>query len=176
MKLRLCYSMVILLLCSATGIAQPQGESSESIQQQLEDLKQDVLALNRDLLILEEELLYPSSSQVAVFLSLDVGTWFTLDAVKLKIDDKLVASDLYTERQLSALARGGIARLYLGNLKTGSHEISAFFTGKGPQGRDYKRGATITIDKGDAPTLLELKIEDATASEQAQFSIREWEI
>ena len=140
----------------------------------IETLKQDVLTLNRDLLILEEELLYPSSTQVTVFLSLDVGTWFTLDAVKLKIDDKLVASELYTDHQLSALERGGIQRLYQGNLKVGSHEVSAFFTGVGPQGRDFKRAATITIDKADSPTLLELKINDSTASEQAEFSIKEW--
>jgi hypothetical protein len=149
---------------------------TEPLQPQLENLKKNVLALNRDLLILEEELLYPSNTQVVVFMSLDVGTWFTLDAVKLKIDNKLVASELYTERQLGALARGGIQRLYIGNLKSGSHEISAFFTGKGPQGRDFKRGATITIDKGHSTSMLELKIEDSSASEQAQFSIKEWEI
>ena len=186
MKHHLCYLMAASLMWSSALLALSNGEESngaeakagveEPLNAQLESLKLEVLALNRDLLILEEELLYPSNSQLAVFLSVDTGTWFALDAVKLKVDDKLVTSELYTERQLSALSRGGIQRLYLGNLKHGSHEISAFFTGKGPQGRDYKRGATLTIDKSDAPTLLELKIEDVTANEQPRFSIKEWEL
>ena len=191
MKYHLCYLMAASLMWSSalsalSNGAEPNGAESngaeakagaeEPLNAQLESLKLDVLALNRDLLILEEELLYPSNSQLAVFLSVDTGTWFALDAVKLKVDDKLVTSELYTERQISALSRGGIQRLYLGNLKHGSHEISAFFTGKGPQGRDYKRGATLTIDKSDAPTLLELKIEDVTANEQPRFSIKEWEL
>lgn len=176
MKLHLYYLVVTSLLLPSLALAEPQASASEPLNHQLESLKQDVLALNRDLLILEEELLYPSNSQLAVFLSVDTGTWFSLDAVKLKVDDKLVASDLYTERQVSALSRGGIQRLYLGNLKAGSHEVSAFFTGKGPQGRDYKRAASITIEKSDAATVLELKIDDSTANEQAQFSIKQWDI
>lgn len=168
--------LVLLCLLPAPTWASTGDSQEQSLAGQLEDLKSDVLALNRDLLILEEELLYPSNTQVVVYLSLDVGTWFTLDAVKLKIDDQLVASELYTERQVSALGRGGIQRLYIGNLKNGSHEISAFFTGKGPQGRDFKRGATVQVDKGNSSTMLELKIEDSSASEQARFSIVEWEL
>jgi hypothetical protein len=175
MKFPLYILVVASLLLPRMALAEPIA-TSKPLNTQLESLKQDVLALNRDLLILEEELLYPSNSQLAVFLSVDTGTWFSLDAVKLKVDDKLVASDLYTERQVSALSRGGIQRLYLGNLKVGGHEVSAFFTGKGPQGRDYKRAATITIEKSDAPTVLELKIDDSTANEQAQFSIKQWDI
>lgn len=176
MRCKVCQLALIALstcLSLSVGASSPVASAGSP---DLESLKQDVLALNRDLLILEEELLYPSSTQVVVFLSLDVGTWFSLDAVKLKIDDQLVASELYTERQLSALARGGIQRLYLGNLKSGSHEITAFFTGKGPQGRDFKTAATITVEKMESPTLLELKIEDSKAREQAEFSIKEWEL
>ncbi len=174
MKLHIQCLLVAVFAWPGLVLATTDDSADERLNDQLETLKQDVLTLNRDLLILEEELLYPSSTQVTVFLSLDVGTWFTLDAVKIKIDDKLVASELYTDHQLSALERGGIQRLYQGNLKVGSHEVSAFFTGVGPQGRDFKRAATITIDKADSPTLLELKINDSTASEQAEFSIKEW--
>ncbi len=171
------FQLMLIAICFCIDVP-ARASSGDSVVDaaSLESLKQDVLALNRDLLILEEELLYPSASQVAVFLSLDVGTWFALDAVKLLIDEKLVASELYTERQLDALMRGGIQRLYLGNLKAGDHEITAFFTGKGPQGRDFKTAATITVDKQAAPTLLELRIVDSPAREQAEFSIVEWEL
>lgn len=164
-----------LALCCAL-LASVTGVWAETPAEELESLKKSVLALNRDLLILEEELLYPDSTQVVVFLSLDVGEFFALDAVKLLVDDKLVASELYTERQVSALVRGGIQRLYLGNLKNGQHEISAFFTGKGPMGREYKRAATITVDKQDQPTVLELQIMDSEALEQPTFTIKHWQL
>ncbi|RYZ95603.1 MAG: AraC family transcriptional regulator, partial [Moraxellaceae bacterium] len=94
-----------------------QEAPKESVQQpaiapQVENLKESVLTLNRDLLILEEELLYPPSNQIAVYVSMDLGQFFSLDAVKFEIDNKLVASELYTDKQVSALFRGGVQRLY----------------------------------------------------------------
>ncbi len=87
--------------------------------------------------------------QVAVFLSMDVGDFFALDSVQLKIDQKEVINYLYTPREVEALLRGGVHRLYLGNLKVGKHELVAFFSGKGPNDRDYKRGANLSFDKGN---------------------------
>ena len=164
---------------SAAPAAVPSSSTTaESVQQpavtpQVENLKVSVLNLNRDLLILEEELLYPPSNQIAVYLSMDLGQFFNLDAVKLEIDNKLVASELYTEKQISALFRGGVQRLYIGNLKAGEHEISAFFTGRGPQ-QDYKRGAKLVVSKAQTPLVLELKIIDSTAQLQPTFKIKEW--
>ncbi|WP_408034022.1 AraC family transcriptional regulator [Teredinibacter purpureus] len=142
----------------------------------IEDLKKTALELNRDLLILEEELLFPANTQIMVFLSLDTGAFFQLDAVKLHIDDKLVASHLYTPRQNDALSRGGIQRLFVGNLKTGEHELTAYFTGIGPDKREYKRGATLLIDKDDDPKMLELRIKDASANMQPEFDFKEWQL
>jgi len=166
---------------AVTAPAAPRPTSTtpvESVQQpavtpQVENLKVSVLNLNRDLLILEEELLYPPSNQVAVYLSMDLGQFFNLDAVKLEIDNKLVASELYTDKQISALFRGGVQRLYIGNLKTGEHEISAFFTGRGPE-QDYKRGAKLIVNKAQTPLVLELKIIDSSAELQPTFQIKEW--
>ena len=98
----------------------------------IQDVKADVIKLNRDLLVLEEELLFPANTQVALFLSMDVGKMFQLDSVQIKLDDKVVANYLYTALEVEALHRGGVQRVYLGNLKTGQHEIVASFTGKGP--------------------------------------------
>jgi len=160
--------------------AQPLESTTEtdgaSLNQQVEDLKQAALNLNRDLLLLEEELLFPGNTQVAVFVSMDVGEFFQLDAVKVKIDDKVVGSHLYTDKQIDALFRGGIQRIYVGNVKSGSHEISAFFTGKGPAGRDYKRAAKLDFEKTSEPALLELRIVDSTQKLQPVFEIKEWEL
>ena len=170
----------LLVFACVWQSAAGQTPGGESVQQapvtpQLEDLKDSVLSLNRDLLILEEELLYPASSQVAIYVSMDLGHYFALDAVKLEIDGKLVASDLYTDKQVSALYRGGVQRLYIGNLKSGEHEISAFFTGRGPQ-QDYKRGAKLMVNKEQSPLVLELRIIDSTSKLQPVFDIKEWQM
>jgi len=156
-----------------TSTAPAESVQQPAVTPQVENLKVSVLNLNRDLLILEEELLYPPSNQVAVYLSMDLGQFFNLDAVKLEIDNKLVASELYTDKQISALYRGGVQRLYIGNLKAGEHEVSAFFTGRGPQ-QDYKRGAKLMVNKAQTPLVLELKIIDSTAQLQPTFEIKEW--
>jgi hypothetical protein len=160
-------------LCCSQVFAQTAAPAKSA--EQVESLKESVLTLNRDLLILEEELLYPASSQVAVYVSMDLGAYFALDAIKLEIDNKLVASELYTDKQTKALFRGGVQRLYLGNLKAGEHEISAFFTGRGPQ-QDYKRGAKIVITKDQEPVVLELRIVDSTAQLQPVFDIKQWQM
>jgi hypothetical protein len=152
-----------------------KAESAEALAPQVEALKESVLTLNRDLLILEEELLYPASSQVAIYVSMDLGNYFNLDAIKLEIDNKLVASELYTDKQTKALFRGGVQRLFIGNLKAGEHEISAFFTGRGPH-KDYKRGAKITLSKTQEPLVLELKVVDSEALQQPVFSIKQWQM
>jgi hypothetical protein len=148
---------------------QPTG-----MQEDVQTLKKQVLELNRDLFMLEEELLFPSNTQVSVFLSMDVGSFFQLDSVSLKLDGKEVSNYLYTPREIKALVRGGVQRLHIGNIKNGEHELVAFFTGKGPHGRDYRRGATATIKKGLGPKYVELQIVDSTHNQQPEFSVKEW--
>ena len=159
---------------SAEGAADPAAEL-RAVDQDVQDLKKQLVDLNRDLFKLEEEILYPASTQVAVFLSLNVGTFFALDSVTVKVDDKEVANYLYTEREVQALHRGGVQKLYLGNLKSGQHELVAFFTGKGPHDRDYRRGTSVTFDKTVGAKYVELRISDREASLQPEFVVRQWE-
>jgi hypothetical protein len=153
----------------------PEEQARQTLDARVQALKKDVKALNRDLFILEEELLFPSSTQLAVFLSVDVGDYFHLDAVQLKIDDKVVANHLYTPREQDALGKGGVQRLYMGNVKTGKHELVAVFTGPGPNGREYRRATTLTFEKGSAVKYLELKIMDVSKKLQPEFVVKEWE-
>jgi len=145
------------------------------LDSRIQDLKGDVIRLNRDLLVLEEELLFPAGTQLAVFVSMDVGKLFALDSVQIKLDDKVVANYLYTPREVEALHRGGVQRLYLGNLRGGEHSLVAFFTGKGPHERDYKRGATLKIDKGTDPKYIELQIKDSMGKLQPEFDVKVWQ-
>jgi hypothetical protein len=147
----------------------------KTLDQEVQGMKKDVIDLNRDLFVLQEELLFPANTQVAVYVSMDVGSFFALDSVTLKIDNKEVKNYLYTTREAEALLKGGVQEIYLGNLKVGKHELVAFFTGKGPLDRDYKRGATIQFDKGVGAKYLELKITDRVTKHQPEFKIKDWE-
>jgi len=162
---------------AATGAPVPDAPPADfkTLDQEIQDAKKDVIELNKDLFVLQEELLFPSNTQVAVYVSMDVGTFFALDSVTLKIDNKEVKNYLYTAREAEALLKGGVQELYLGNLKVGKHELVAFFTGKGPMDRDYKRGATINFAKSVGAKYLELKITDRVTKHQPEFKIKDWE-
>jgi len=155
--------------------AEPAATDTRGLDQDIQGLKKDVVDLNRDLFVLEEELLFPANTQVAVFISMDVGDFFALDTVSLKIDQKEVANYLYTPREVEALGKGGVQRLYLGNLKAGQHELVAIFSGQGPHERDYRRGATLKFEKGIGAKYLELKINDRQRRQQPEFEIKDWE-
>lgn len=159
----------------APAPAASEPDARTALDTRIQDAKADVIQLNRDLLVLEEELLFPAGTQVAVFVSMDVGKLFELDSVQVKLDDKVVANHLYTPLEVQALHRGGVQRLYLGNLKQGSHEIVAFFTGRGPHTRDYKRGTTVRFDKGTDPRYIELRIKDSSAKLQPEFDVKVWQ-
>ena len=148
---------------------------TRALDEEIQSIKKDVVDLNRDLFVLEEELLFPANTQVAVFLSMDVGEFFALDTVELRVDDKQVSKYLYTPREAEALLKGGVHRVYLGNLKVGQHELVAIFTGKGPNQRDYRRGATLKFDKAVGAKYLELKITDRQRRAQPEFEIKDWE-
>lgn len=168
-------------LAACVAVAQAQGQEAPPaadrsvLDAEVQELRREVVDLNRDLFMLEEDLLFPASTQIAVFVSMDVGTFFGLDSVQIKVDDKEVANYLYTARELEALRRGGVHRIWLGNLKAGEHEIVAFFTGQGTHERDYKRGATLTVEKGVGAKYVELKISDRLRKLQPEFVVRVWE-
>jgi hypothetical protein len=152
-----------------------EGSATRSLDEQIQDLKKDVVDLNKDLFMLEEELLFPANTQVAVFVSMDVGDFFALDSISLKIDSHEVSNYLYTPREVTALLKGGVQRLYVGNLRSGQHELIALFNGKGPHERAYRRAASVRFEKGVGAKYLELKITDHERAQQPEFEIKDWE-
>jgi len=161
-----------------TAAPPAEGEppaDTRALDETVQDLKKDVVDLNKELFVLEEELLFPANTQVAVFVSMDIGEFFALDSLTLKIDNKEVANYLYTPREAEALLKGGVHRVYLGNLKVGEHQLVALFEGKGPNTRDYKRGANLKFEKGVGAKYLELKITDRQRKGQPEFAIKDWE-
>jgi hypothetical protein len=160
---------------AAPAEGQADANGTRALDQQIQDLKKDVVDLNKDLFVLEEELLFPANTQVAVFVSVDVGDFFALDSISLKIDNHDVMNYLYTPRETAALLKGGVQRLYVGNLKAGDHELVAFFNGKGPHDRFYRRGANLKFEKGVGAKYLELKVTDHAHAQEPEFEIKDWE-
>lgn len=154
--------------------AQQALDTVRSLSAEIQQLKTEIVGLNKDLRLMEEELLFPSSSQVSVFVSLDIGQFFKLESVRLKLDGKQVVSHIYSDKQRSALARGGVQRLYLTNLNLGEHTLAAFFTGIGPNGRPYKRASELGFTKQKGSQFIELSVVDDHKKQEPTFVIRQW--
>jgi hypothetical protein len=164
----------LIMSVKSYGVELETSPTNGTLSTELEDIKKQVLKLNRDLFILEEDLLFPASTQVAVFVSVDVGRFFKIDSVELKINGKNVAGFLYTDRQRNALEKGGIQQIYLGNLKEGKHQLTAIFTGFDGEGRSSQRAITHQFEKDDEVVMIELKVEDNESSYRANINVEEW--
>jgi hypothetical protein len=173
----LCWLAPTLLFAfpvSAQDIQKPE-QDIEALDVKIQKLKEDVIDLNTQIFRLQEELLYPEDSSVVVFLSVEGGNYFALDSVKLMVGDTMVTSYLYTDREVTALKKGGIQRLYMGNIKAGEHQLAAVFTGKGSQGQDYKRAETITLNKQNGAAFIKLVVRDDPAKKQPEFVYETWQ-
>jgi len=168
-------SMPAMVSAALTPGGPASAPVAGTLDGRIQDAKADVIKLNRDLLVLEEELLFPANTQVALFVSMDVGKMFQLDSVQVKLDDKVVANYLYTALEVEALHRGGVQRVYLGNLRSGKHELVAYFTGKGPHERDYRRGANVKFEKTGEAKYIELRIQDSAGKLQPEFDVKLWQ-
>ncbi len=173
---QLCCLPLVFFLALPVGaedLQQPE-QQIDALDVKIQKLKDDVIELNTQFFRLQEELLYPDDSSVVVFLSVEGGNYFALDSVKLLLDNTMVTSYLYTDREVTALKKGGIQRLYMGNVKTGDHQLAAVFTGKGPQGQDYKRAETIALTKEKGAAFIKLVVRDDVAKKQPEFVYEMW--
>ncbi len=149
-------------------------EDNRTTAEKLEDLKKDVLAVNRDLFILEEDLLFPASTQLAAYFSVDIGYFFSLDNIKIKIDDEQVTHHLYTEKDVDALYRGAIQKVYVGNVSTGEHELVAILIGIGPHKREYRQAISFKFTKTTEAKAIEIQLRDDSGKLQPKLNMVEW--
>jgi hypothetical protein len=159
----------LLLAGSCLAASEPP-----KLAQDAEALRKQIVELNRELFLLEEDLLHPASTRTSFYLSLDQGSLFTLEGVKIKLDGKPAAAHLYTESEMAALKRGAIQPLLITNLDSGQHNVTAVFTGKGPKGRDFKRAVTVDFEKGADEKAFEIQVRDSQARQQPEFLIKPW--
>jgi hypothetical protein len=126
----------------------------KGLDEQVQEIKSDVLSIDAELRRLEEKLLYPSNTHVALFVGLAKGETLRLDAVQIQLDGKLVAHYIYSFKELEALQKGGVQRVYTGNIPTGAHQLEVSMIGKLEGGKDYAQTEKFTIDKGVEPKLV----------------------
>lgn len=158
-------TIVTLALGLLSGLCGPPAWSEDSERQQMkglddqvQEVKSDVLAISAELNRLEEKLLFPSNTQVAVFVALAAGDTTRLDAVQIHIDGQLAAHYIYSFKELDALRKGGVQRIYVGNIATGDHQIDVAVTGKLEGGGDYNQAGQFTFHKGVQPKLVGLTV------------------
>jgi hypothetical protein len=163
-----------VVLCAACAIGAARGEelaSAEmrSLDEQVQEIKSDVLGIAAELRRLEEKLLYPSNTQVAIFVSIAEGETFRLDAMQINIDGALATHFLYGFKELEALQHGGVQRVYTGNIPTGGHAIEVSINGKTPSGDDFNSTETFSFDKGIEPKLLGIALNGPAAIELGEW-------
>jgi len=161
MPLRIHGVLFALLLClgSVHGWAQQDDrQQMRGLDEQVQEIKSDVLGIAEELSRLEEKLLYPSGTQVAIFIALSEGDPMRLDAVRLQIDGQLVAHYIYSSKELEALRKGGVQRIYVGNVATGDHQLEVLVDGKLEGGTDFSRTEHFAFRKEVKPKLVGLTL------------------
>jgi len=152
---------------------QTDQQQMRSLDEQVQEVKSDVLNIAQELNRLEEKLLYPSGTQVAIFIAVNKGDLMRLDAVRLQIDGQLVAHHIYSAKELEALRKGGVQRIYVGNITTGDHQLDVLVDGKVEGGADFTRTERFTVRKEVKPKLVGLTLA-GPGSGSAPIAVGEW--
>jgi hypothetical protein len=150
-------SLLVVLACSQPGMSGAQdlsGDDVRSLDGQVQEIKSDVLGIASELANLEERLLYPSNTQIAVFVAIAPDEEFRLDAVQIEINGELATHHIYSFKELEALQKGGVQRIYTGNIPTGNHELSVTMLGKLSNGNEFNESNSFVFAKGIAPKAL----------------------
>lgn len=174
---RVIQALVVCLFGALLALPAPAQELSKEqmkgLDEQVQEIKSDVLSIAAELTTLEERLLYPSNTQVAVFVSLAEGEDFRLDAVQISINGEPVAHHIYSFKELEALQKGGVQRIYTGNIPTGRHEIDVIVAGKLANGEDVSETATFSFDKQVEPKMIGVELADLNAGSRG-IQLGEW--
>lgn len=167
------FLIVLAALALSFGWMSSANAAEQSIQAKAQKLKSEVVELNRALFELEEELLYPADTQVALFLSVKTKNKFLLDSVEIKIDGKIATTYLYTASEIKALEQGGIQRLYMGNISSGPHKLTAVFNGQGANDHYFRKDKSFNFEKSNRSKFIEIGLSDSTGVEP-EFKFTEW--
>ena len=146
-------------------------EQIKGLDEQVQDVKTDVLGIAAQLSLLEEKLLYPSTTQVSVFVSLESTETFRLDAMEIQLEGEPVTRHLYSFKELESLQKGGVQRIYTGNIKSGEHDLQVFLIGKTAGGDDVRRTESFKFSKAVGPRMVEIHLAGSGAQ---TITLKEW--
>jgi hypothetical protein len=164
----------VLCLGSAHGGAQQSDQQQmRGLDEQVQEIKSDVLSISEELSRLEEKLLYPSGTQIAIFVALAKNDSMRLDAVRIQIDGQLVAHYIYSSKEVGALRKGGVQRIYVGNVATGDHQIEVLVDGKQQDGEEFSHTEHFTFRKEVEPKLVGLTLAGPDSG-NAAIALGEW--
>jgi hypothetical protein len=169
----LSVALVVALALAAASAARAGSDADSkqqmrSLDEQVQEIKSDVLGIAAELNLLEERLLYPSNTEVAVFVSLAENETFRLDSVQIQIDGQPVAHHIYSFKELEALQKGGVQRIYTGNLRSGDHKIDVAVAGKGTGGADFQKSESFRFSKEAEPKLVGITLAGGGSSIQLE--------
>lgn len=131
----------------------------KGLDEQVQEIKSEVIAIAAELNLLEEKLLYPSHTQISMFLSLIEGEKFRLDAVEILLDGDAVAHHLYSFKELEALQMGGVQRIYTGNIQTGEHSVQVNISGLTKGGNAFEHSESFKVKKDVSPSIVEITLD-----------------
>nr|WP_010131642.1 hypothetical protein [Microbulbifer agarilyticus] len=170
---RILMAAVLLMwavMTNAQGANQVSREEIRGLDEQIQDVKKDVISLTSELNRLEEKLLFPSNTQVALFVSLPNSAEFSLESVEVKLNNQVVAHHLYTYREIEALQLGGVQRIHTANVQTGAHPLEVTYFGKSKSGKEYRATANYSVEKAVGPKFVEIQI----AGNQSAINFKDW--
>jgi invasion protein IalB len=148
-------------------------QQMRGLDEQVQEVKSDVLSISQELSRLEEKLLYPSGTQVAIFVALAKGDPMRLDSVRLQIDGQLATQHIYSAKELEALRKGGVQRIYVGNVATGDHQLEVLVEAKLENGKDFSRTERLTFRKEVKPKLVGLTL-SGPGSGNTPIALGDW--
>lgn len=174
-RARMLALLLGLTFVAGTALADAEAEKGDaSLPSDISGLKMDIVTLNREISQLENQLLFPSS-EASILLSIDVGSSVRLVDINLSLDDKNVGYHFYSEAETAALAKGGVQRVYSGNIGSGQHTLKAAINGYDAQGKAFQRTVSYNFTKGPTRKVVEIKAGDDSTRTQSQFRFKEWE-
>jgi hypothetical protein len=164
-------AIATLLLSFPVLAEEVSKEQIKGLDEQVQEIKTDILGIAAQLSLLEEKLLYPSTTQVSVFVSLEGGEKYRLDALEVQLGGATVTHHLYTFKELEALQKGGVQRIYTGNIPSGEHDLQVLLIGKTVGGADLRRTESFKFSKDVGPKMVEIHLAGPGAQ---TITLKDW--
>jgi len=134
---RVIWLLMAVLMTPGSAAEEVSHEQFKQLDGQVQNIKKDVLEISSGLIQFEEKYIYPQDSRISIFMAMNQEDEPSFDTVSIKIDGKPSATHKYLPKELAAMQRGGVHRVYTGNIGNGDHalEVTASVTQHGSKER-----------------------------------------